>query len=163
MNGTSFAWTSWFLVKVHIKVNSHRITLFEHFWILKWRNRPQNQNLLEKLSQTSPFWKFWLSVKIYAKVNFLEIDYLCNFQVLMYLKNWVGQVHFENFDFLVKVIHGQGLYLFRFVFCFLFFFFFFCTLFGSRSVWMGQTGSDLDRWVKPVKDDIIPLKLRVRV
>ena len=49
---------------------------------------------------------------MYAKVNFLEIGRLHNFQVLneemdpkigMYSKNWVGQVHFENLDFLVKV------------------------------------------------------------
>ena len=91
LNGTNFARTFWFLVKVHIKANSHRITLFENFWILKWRNRPQNRNLHEKLSKTSPSWKFWLSVKIYTKVNFLEIGLFAQFFSLRWrngFQNW---------------------------------------------------------------------------
>ena len=60
LNRTSFARTSWFLVKVHIKTNSYRIILFEQFWIPKWRNRHQNRNLREKLGKTGPSWKFWL-------------------------------------------------------------------------------------------------------
>ena len=52
---TSFAQKSWFLVKIYIKANSCRITLFEQFWIFKWRNKPQIQNVHEKLSNTGPF------------------------------------------------------------------------------------------------------------
>ena len=76
---TSFARTSWFLVKVHIKANRCRITPFEHFWTLKWRNKPQNQNLREQLGKTGPSWKFWLSVRICAKVNFLEFGRFAQF------------------------------------------------------------------------------------
>ena len=56
--------------------------------------------------------KFWRLVKICTKVNFLEIGRLHNFRVSieemgpkieMYSKNWVGQVRFEIFDFLVMV------------------------------------------------------------
>ena len=57
LNRTSFARTSWFLVKVHIKANSYRITLFKQFRILKWRNRPQNQNLRKKIKQDRFFLK----------------------------------------------------------------------------------------------------------
>ena len=73
LNRKNFARTSWFLVKVHIKANSYRITQFERFSIFKWINRPQNWNLREKLGKTGPSWKFWLLVKICAKVNFLKI------------------------------------------------------------------------------------------
>ena len=108
LNRTSFAWTSWFLVKVHIKANSCRITLFEQFWILEWRNRPQNQNLREKLCGTSPSWKFWLLVRICAKVNFLEIGQFAQFPSLErrnrsqsrnVLEKLSGTGPFENFDF----------------------------------------------------------------
>ena len=54
----------------------------------------------------------------------------------MYSKNWVGQVHFENFDFLVKVKSPLDQSIF-------FFFFFFVRRFGSGSnlrVGPGQTG-----------------------
>ena len=57
LNRTNFARTSWFLVKVHIKANSYKIILFEQFWILEWRNGPQNWNLREKLGKTGISWK----------------------------------------------------------------------------------------------------------
>ena len=50
----------------------------------------------------------------------------------------MGQVYFENFDFLVKVKGPLGQSIF-FFFSFFFFFFFFLRRFGS-----GQ-----DKWVKP--------------
>ena len=79
LNRISFARTSWFMVKVHLQANNCRIILFEQFQILKWRNRPQNWNLREKLGETGPFWKFWLLVRICAKVNFLEIGQFTQF------------------------------------------------------------------------------------
>ena len=60
LNRTSFARTSWFLVKVHIKANSSRIILFEQFRILEWRNRSQKWNLCEKLGKIGTSWNFWL-------------------------------------------------------------------------------------------------------
>jgi len=121
LNRTSFARTSWFLVKVHIKTNSCRITLFEQFRILKWRNKPQKWNLREKLGKTGTSWKFWLFGQHLCKSQLLETGHLHNFWVSneetgpkigMYSKNWVGQVHFENFYFLVKVkgLLGQNIF-----------------------------------------------------
>ena len=132
LNRTSFARTSWFLVKVHIKANNCRITLFEQFRILKWINRPQNRNLHEKSSKTSPSWKFWLLIKICAKVNFLKIwqfvqfmsleKKITNSKIRMFAKNWVGQAPFENFDFLVKVKVqlSQSFFFFSFYLFFIF-------------------------------------------
>ena len=77
------------------------------------------------------------------KSIFLEIGRLCNFRVSneetdpkigMYLKNRVGQVGFENFDFLVKVNHGRGPFF---------------VVVQSRSGSTGQIRSDLYRRVKP--------------
>ena len=74
LNRTSFTRTSWFLVKVHIKASSCRITLFEQFRILKWRNKPQKWNLHEKLGKIGPFENFYFLVNICAKVNFWKLD-----------------------------------------------------------------------------------------
>ena len=95
----------------------------------KWRNGSQNWNVLEKLSGTSSFWKFWL----------------------------FGQSHPWSRPFPFCFCFCFCFLFFLFFFCVLFYFilFFFCRLFESRSRWMGQTGSDLDRWVKLVEDDII--------
>ena len=91
LNRTSFAWISWFLVKVHLKANNCRIILFEQFRIQEWRNRPQNRNLCKKLGETGPFWKFWLLVRICAKVNFMEIGQFAQFLSLGWInksQNW---------------------------------------------------------------------------
>ena len=77
LNRTSFARTSWFLVKVHIKAQSCRITLFEQFWILKWRNRLKNQNLREKLGKISPSWNFWLFGQDLSKSQLFGIWIVC--------------------------------------------------------------------------------------
>ena len=69
-NRTSFARMSWFLVKVHFNANSCRITPFEQFWILKWRNRPQIWNVHEKLSKASVAWKFCLRFYVFRKSAF---------------------------------------------------------------------------------------------
>ena len=79
LNRTSFTRTSWFLVKVHIKANSCRITLFEQFRILKWRNKPQKWNLREKLGKTGTSWKFWLLGQYLCKSQLLETGHLHNF------------------------------------------------------------------------------------
>ena len=79
LNRTSFARTSWFLVKVHIKANSCRIILFEQFRIPEWRNWPQNWNLREKLSKTGTFWKFWLFGQDLCKSQFLGIGQFAQF------------------------------------------------------------------------------------
>ena len=79
LNRISFAWTSWFLVKVHIKANSCRIILFEQFQILEWRNRPQKLNLREKLARQVFLENFDFLVKNCAKVNFLGIGKFAQF------------------------------------------------------------------------------------
>ena len=77
LNRTSFAQTSWFLVKVHIKANSCRITLFEQFQILKWRNKTQNRNLREKSGKIVPSWKFWLFGQDLSKSQLFGIWRVC--------------------------------------------------------------------------------------
>ena len=61
----------------------------------------------------------------------------------MYSKNWVGQVHFENFDFLVKVKSplGQSIFFFFFFF-FCFFFFKFFAAGSDRVRFPGRSGSN---------------------
>ena len=80
----------------------------------------------------------------------------------------MGQVHFENFDFLVKVKSLLGQSIFSFPFSYLIFFFFFCRRFGpgqvSRSVRVkpgrsGQTGQPVVE--DGVIHDVIPLEARV--
>ena len=123
LNRTSFTRTSWFLVKVYIKANSCRIILFEQFRIPKWRNRPQKWNLREKLGKIGPSWKFLLFGQHLCKSQLLKTGHLHNFwasneetgpKIEMYSKNWVRQVRFENFDFLVKVKGplGQSIFFF---------------------------------------------------
>ena len=89
LNRAIFARTSWFLAKVHIKANSCRITLFEQFRILKWRNKPQKWNLREKLGKIGPSWIFFFCflVHICAKVNFWKLD-ICTISELR-MKKWV--------------------------------------------------------------------------
>ena len=82
LNRTSFAQTSWFLVKVHIKANSCRIILFEQFWIPEWRNRSQKSNLHEKLGKIRLSWKFLLFGQHLCKSQLLEIRRLRNLRVL---------------------------------------------------------------------------------
>ena len=112
LNRTSFAQTSWFLVKVHIKANNCRIILFEQFRTPEWRNRPQNWNLREKLGKQVILDNFDILVKICVKVNFWKLDSLHNFQVSnketdskseCTRKTEWDRPFFENFDFLVKV------------------------------------------------------------
>ena len=84
----------------------------------------------------------------------------------------MGQVHFENFDFLVKVKSPLGQSIFSFplsyliFFFFFFFFFFFCRRFGpgpvSRSVRVkpgrpGKTGQTVVGY--DVMHDVMALKL----
>ena len=124
LNRTSFARTSWFLVKVHIKANSCRIIIFEQFWILEWRNGPQNWNLCEKLGKIGLSWKFWLLVKICEKVNFLEFGQFTTFLSFEWRngsQNWNVLEKLSgtgNFDFLVKVKgpFGQSIFSFSFFF-----------------------------------------------
>ena len=59
LNRTSFAQTSWFLVKVHIKANSCKIIVFEQFWIPKWRNRPQKLECTRKTEWDRPFFEIF--------------------------------------------------------------------------------------------------------
>ena len=103
LNRTSFAWTSWFLVKDHIKANSYRIILFEQFWIPEWRNRPQNWNLREKLGKTGDSWKFDFLVKICVKVKFLEIGQFAQFPSLEQRNG------FQNWNVREK-LSGTGLF-----------------------------------------------------
>ena len=100
--------------------------------------------------QKSTFWKldslhnFWVSNK--------ETDS----KIGMYAKNWVEQVFFENFDFLVKVKDplGQSLSFYSFIF-FLFFCFFTAVQTGSDfQVGPSQTGV--------VEDDVIHDVMRRR-
>ena len=75
----------------------------------------------------------------------------------MYLKNWVGQVRFENFDFLVKVKGPLGQSIFFFFF-FFFLFKIFCRRFGPGQV---------SKSVKPVSwgdviGDVIEVEVRGR-
>ena len=86
LNRAIFARTSWFLVKVHIKANSCRITLFEQFWILKWRNKPQKWNLCEKLGKTGTFWKFWLLGQDLCKSQFFRNWIVCTISELQMKK-----------------------------------------------------------------------------
>ena len=63
----------------------------------------------------------------------------------------MGQAHFENFNFLVKVKSPLGQSIF-----FLTFFFFFLKAFQTESNFqVSQTGLDLDKVVKPVEDNVI--------
>ena len=146
LNRTSFAQTSWFLVKVHIKANSCRIILFEQFWIPEWRNRSQKSNLHEKLGKIRLSWKFLLFGQHLCKSQLLEIGHLHNFwasneetgpKIGMYAKNWVRQVCFENFDF------GQGqrsTWLKHFLSLSLSFFFFLQAVRTGSGFQVGQTG-----------------------
>ena len=93
---------------------------------------------------------FWSTFA--QKLTFLEIGPLHNFRALneetgpkigMYSKNRVGQVCFENFDFLVKVKSLLGPSIFS-----LFFFFSFFFLGGSDRVkFPGWSGLNLDKRV----------------
>ena len=89
-----------------------------------------------------------------CKSQLLETGHLHNFwasneetgpKIRMYSKNWVGQVRFENFDFLVKV----KVHLVKAFFSLTSFFFFFFWG-GSDRVRMrvgpGQTRSELSGW-----------------
>ena len=145
LNRTSFAQTSWFLVKVHIKANSCRIILFEQFWIPKWRTRPQKRNLSKKLGKIGPSWKFLLFGQHLCKSQLLETRHLHNFwasneemgpKIGMYSKNWVGQVRFENFYFLVKVKGPLG----QSIFSLFFVFFFWQAVRTGSGFQVGQTG-----------------------
>ena len=153
LNRTSFARTSWFLVKVHIKTSNCRITLFEQFRILKWRNKPQKWNLHENLGKIGTSWKFWLFGQYLCKSQLLETGHLRNFwatneetgpKIGMCSKNWVGQVRFENFDFLVKVKGPLG----QSIFFSLFFFFFFFWGGSDRVRFPGRSGSNRVSLVK---------------
>ena len=86
LNRISFAWTSWFLVKVHIKANSCRIILFEQFQIPKWRNRPQKLNLREKLGKIGISWKFWLFGQELCKSQFFRNWKICTISELQMKK-----------------------------------------------------------------------------
>ena len=50
-------------LKNAFKETSIKNVLIEWFKSFKWRNRVQNQNLLEKIGQDRPYQKFWLLVK----------------------------------------------------------------------------------------------------
>ena len=86
LNRASFARTSWFLVKVHIKANNCRIILFEQFRIPEWRNRPQNWNLREKLGKTGTSWKFWLFGQDLCKSQFFRNWTVCTISKLQMKK-----------------------------------------------------------------------------
>ena len=86
LNRAIFARTSWFLVKVHIKTNNCRITLFEQFRILKWRNKPQKWNLREKLGKTGTSLKFWLFRQDLCKSQFFRNWTVCTISELQMKK-----------------------------------------------------------------------------
>ena len=86
LNRAIFARTSWSLVKVHIKANSCRITLFVQFWILKWRNKPQKWNLREKLDKIGTSWKFWLFSQDLCKSQFFRNWTVCTISELQMKK-----------------------------------------------------------------------------
>ena len=86
LNRTSFAWTSWFLVKVHIKANSCRIILFEQFRIHEWRNRPKKWNLRKKLGKIGISWKFWLFGQDLCKSQFFRNWTVCTISELQIKK-----------------------------------------------------------------------------
>ena len=71
----------------------------------------------------------------------------------MYSKNWMGQVRFDNFDFLVKVKSplGQSIFSFPLSYLFIFFFFFsgFFTGGSDRVRFPGRSGSNRVSLVKP--------------
>ena len=90
LNRTSFAQTSWFLVKVHIKANNCRIILFEQFRIPEWRNRPQKWNLREKLGKTGISWKFWLFGQNLCKSQFFRNWTICTISELQ-MKKWISK------------------------------------------------------------------------
>ena len=104
LNRTSFAQTSWFLVKVHIKANNCRIILFEQFRTPEWRNRPQNWNLREKLGKQVILENFDILVKICVKVNFLETGQFAQFSSLEQRNG------FQNRNVREK-LSGTGLFL----------------------------------------------------
>ena len=86
LNRTSFARTSWFLVKVHIKANSCRIILFEQFRIPEWRNRPKKLNLRKKLGKTGISWKFWLFGQELCKSQYFRNWKICTISELQMKK-----------------------------------------------------------------------------
>ena len=81
----------------------------------------------------------------------------------------MGQVHFENFDLMVKVksLLGQSIFSFPFS-CLIFFFFFFFAGGSDRVRFPGRSGSNrvgLEKGQPVVEDDVIhdaiPLEARV--
>ena len=149
LNRTSFAWTSWFLVKVHIKANSCRIILFEQFLILEWRNRSPKWNLCEKLGKIGTSWNFWLfGQDLCISQIFRTVCTIFEFQMKKQIsKSECTRKTEWNRPFL-KILtfwSKSKFYLvkaFSFSFSFfLFFFFFFCRRFR-----LGQ----VSRSVKPV-------------
>ena len=140
LNRTSFARTSWFLVKVHIKANSCRIILFEQFRIPEWRNRPQKMESTRKIRQDRSFLKiftFWSTFGNWTFAQFLTFEWRNGSQNRNVLEKLSGTGHFWKFWLFGQSQSSTWSKLFLFLF-FLFNFFF------NRRFGPGQ-----DEWVKP--------------
>ena len=99
------------------------------------------------------------------KSQLLEIWRLHNFWVSkeetgpkmeMYSKNWVGQVRFENWLFFLSRSKVHLVKAFSLSLFFFFFFFFFCRQFGPGQICglVRVKPGRLDKWVKPMEDDV---------
>ena len=143
---TIFAPTSWFLVKVHIKANSCIITIFEQFWILKWRNKPQKWNLREKLGKTGTSWKFWLFGQDLCKSQFFRNWTVCTISELQ-MKKRIPKSEYTRrtkwnrpFFKILTFWSNSKFYLVKAFF------------FAGGSDWVRINGSNrvsLDKWVRP--------------
>ena len=150
LNRASFARTSWFLVKVHIKANNCRIILFEQFRIPKWRNRPQNWNLHEKLGKTGTSWKFWLFGQDLCKSQFFRNWTVCTISKLQMKKRTSKSECTRKTEWnrpFLKILtfwSKSKFYLFK-VFSFSFFFFYLIFFVGvsDRVRFPGRSGSNL--------------------
>ena len=74
LNRTSFARTFWFLVKVHIKANSCRITLLSNFGFSNEEINPKNGIYTKNWARQVLLGNFDFLVNICAKVNFWKLD-----------------------------------------------------------------------------------------
>ena len=109
LNRTSFAWTSWFLVKVHIKANSCRITLFEQFWLLSVENDEAIvRNGCEK--EDLKIWKKQIFISWFS-VFFFSWWVLDESGPSIYsgeTKNGKYVVENGSWEFLVRLVAGNG-------------------------------------------------------
>ena len=87
LNRTSFARTSWFLVKVHIKTNSCRITLLSNFGFSNEEINPKNGIYAKNWARQVLLENFDFLVNICAQVNFWKLD-ICTISEFQ-MKKWV--------------------------------------------------------------------------